>query len=92
MLEGVDDLDATWIRTVDKLLTDGCESPLYNPDIHISELQATLYYLRGEKAWHRPGRWPSRPRQRPQIPNLASPALWEPVQKSQVREEAADGP
>ncbi|HTP22765.1 MAG TPA: hypothetical protein VMJ65_24380 [Solirubrobacteraceae bacterium] len=54
MLEGVDDLDATWIRTVDKLLTDGCESPLYNPDIHISELQATLYYLRGEKAWHRP--------------------------------------
>ena len=29
-----------------RLLTDGCRSPLYNPDIHISELRATLYYLR----------------------------------------------
>ena len=29
-----------------KLLTDGCESPLYNRDIHMSELRAALYYLR----------------------------------------------
>ena len=29
-----------------KLLTDGCDSPLYNRDIHVSELWATLYYLR----------------------------------------------
>jgi hypothetical protein len=28
------------------LLTDGCASPLYNCDVHISELRATLYYVR----------------------------------------------
>jgi hypothetical protein len=28
------------------LLANGCDSPLYNPDIHISELHATLYYVR----------------------------------------------
>jgi hypothetical protein len=34
------------MREANKLLTDGCGSPLYNPDIHVSELWATLYYLR----------------------------------------------
>ena len=34
-------------RKESRLLTDGCESPLYNPDVHISELLATLHYLRG---------------------------------------------
>jgi hypothetical protein len=33
--------------SIHKLLTDRCESPLFNPDIHVSELRATLYYLRG---------------------------------------------
>jgi hypothetical protein len=28
------------------LLRDGCGSPLYNPEVHESELLATLYYLR----------------------------------------------
>lgn len=49
ILEHDDDLDATWVLAIHKLLTDGCESPLYNRDIHVSELRATLYYLRGER-------------------------------------------
>jgi hypothetical protein len=47
MLEHADPIDASWVSAIHKLLTDGCESPLYNRDIHISELRATLYYLRG---------------------------------------------
>jgi hypothetical protein len=46
ILEHSGDLDASWVSAVHKLLTDGCESPLYNSEIHISELRATLYYLR----------------------------------------------
>jgi hypothetical protein len=45
-LEYAGDLDASWISETRKLLTDGCGSPLYNPDIHVSELWATLYHLR----------------------------------------------
>jgi hypothetical protein len=37
------------VADVDKLLGDGCESPLYNRDIHISEPPAALYYLHGEQ-------------------------------------------
>jgi hypothetical protein len=37
---------AAWVLSIQNLLTDGCKSPLYNPEIHISELRATLYYLR----------------------------------------------
>jgi hypothetical protein len=47
ILEHADHRDASWILAIEKLLTDGCASPLYNPDIHMSELRATLYYLRG---------------------------------------------
>jgi hypothetical protein len=63
MLESVDDPDARWILEVEKLLTDGCESPLYNPDIHFSELQATLYHLCGGEArrWSRSLSVPSSP-------------------------------
>ena len=46
ILEHSGDLDASWVSAVHKLLTDGCASPLYNSEIHISELRATLYYLR----------------------------------------------
>jgi hypothetical protein len=46
ILERAGELDASWMREANKLLTDGCGSPLYNPDIHVSELWATLYYLR----------------------------------------------
>ncbi len=45
-LESADDLEASWVAETHKLLTDGCGSPLYNRDIHVSELWATLYYLR----------------------------------------------
>lgn len=48
-LEHADDLDASWVFAVHKLLTDGCESPLYNRDIHPSELRATLYFLRSQR-------------------------------------------
>jgi hypothetical protein len=46
LLEYAGDLDAWWISETHKLLTDGTGSPLYNRDIHLSELWATLYYLR----------------------------------------------
>jgi hypothetical protein len=45
ILEHADDLDASWVFEAHKLLTDGCDSPLYNREIHVSELWATLYYL-----------------------------------------------
>jgi hypothetical protein len=34
------------VATIRDLLANGCASPLYNPDIHISELHATLHYIR----------------------------------------------
>jgi hypothetical protein len=47
MLEEADDPDPGWVRAIHALMTDGCESPLLNPAVHISELWAELYYLRG---------------------------------------------
>jgi hypothetical protein len=35
-----------------QLLANGCDSPLYNPDIHISELRATIHYLRAGLLTH----------------------------------------
>jgi hypothetical protein len=37
--------DPTRVAAVRDLLANGCDSPLYNPDIHISELHATLDYI-----------------------------------------------
>jgi hypothetical protein len=34
------------VATLRELLTNGCDSPLYNPDIHVSELRATLNHAR----------------------------------------------
>jgi hypothetical protein len=48
ILEHADHRDASWVFAIRKLLTDGCESPLYNRDVHMSELRAALYYLRRE--------------------------------------------
>lgn len=45
-LEECADPDPASLADLRRLLTDGCQSPLYNPDVHISELRATLYYLR----------------------------------------------
>jgi hypothetical protein len=49
ILEHGDDLHPSWVVAIHRLLTDGCESPLYNRDVHISELRATLYYLRDDR-------------------------------------------
>jgi hypothetical protein len=34
------------VETLRALLANGCDSPLYNPDIHVSELHATLHHVR----------------------------------------------
>jgi hypothetical protein len=44
-LEQIDAPDPEAVAAVRRLLSDGCDSPLYNPDIHPSELRATLYYI-----------------------------------------------
>jgi hypothetical protein len=50
LLEHSTDPDPRPVAELHKLLRDGCESPLYNPDIHESELRATLHYLRSALA------------------------------------------
>jgi hypothetical protein len=50
MLERAKDPDPRCVAELHRLLSDGCESPLYNPDVHVSELHATLYYVRSELA------------------------------------------
>jgi hypothetical protein len=40
--------DPARLTALRDLLANGCDSPLYNPDIHISELRATVHYLRVE--------------------------------------------
>jgi hypothetical protein len=50
LLEHDPDPDPACVAAVRKLLTDGCESPLYNPDVHPSELLATVYYVRSRLA------------------------------------------
>ncbi|HEY2319178.1 MAG TPA: hypothetical protein VGH67_12825 [Solirubrobacteraceae bacterium] len=40
---GIVDPDC-WIE-VRRLITSGCDSPLFNAEIHPSELRATLYFL-----------------------------------------------
>jgi hypothetical protein len=46
LLDITDDPDPPGTRALLRLLTDGGESPLYNPRVHVSELQATLDYAR----------------------------------------------
>jgi hypothetical protein len=46
MLESADDPDPVCVAELNRLLRDGCDSPLYNPAVHPSELRATLYYAR----------------------------------------------
>jgi hypothetical protein len=38
--------DPACVAQLRRLLRDGCESPLYNRDVHISELRATVYYAK----------------------------------------------
>lgn len=46
LLEHRQRVDPVCVRVLKDLLADGCSSPLYNSDVHISELYATLYYVR----------------------------------------------
>jgi hypothetical protein len=46
LIEQARDIDPACLAEVRRLLTSGCESPLYNPDIHPSEMLAALYFLR----------------------------------------------
>jgi hypothetical protein len=45
MLERAPDPDPASVTALCDLLARGCDSPLYNSDIHISELIATLHYV-----------------------------------------------
>lgn len=46
LLERADDPDPECVATLRELLRNGCDSPLYNADLHISELRARLYFAR----------------------------------------------
>jgi hypothetical protein len=46
LLEQAHDPDPACVAELRKLLADGCDSPLYNEELHISELYATLHFVR----------------------------------------------
>jgi hypothetical protein len=46
LLDITDEPDPAAIDALVGLLTDGCESPLYNPSVHVSELYGTLLDVR----------------------------------------------
>jgi hypothetical protein len=46
LLERTERPDAEAVKAVRGLLADGLQSPLFNPDVHPSELLATLYFVR----------------------------------------------
>jgi hypothetical protein len=48
LLEGADDPHPSCVADLERLLRDGCSSPLYNSDVHPSELRAILYYARSQ--------------------------------------------
>jgi hypothetical protein len=46
LLEHTHNPDPARVAALHDLLANGCDSPLYNTDVHISELLATLDYVR----------------------------------------------
>jgi hypothetical protein len=46
LLEDARNPDPACIAALHNLLANGCDSPLYNAHIHLSELRATLDYIR----------------------------------------------
>jgi hypothetical protein len=46
LIEHAQNPDPDRVATLRNLLANGCNSPLYNADIHSSELLATLHYIR----------------------------------------------
>jgi hypothetical protein len=51
-LERAHDPDPAILATLHELLANGCDSPLYNATIHVSELRATLYGVRDRLVTH----------------------------------------
>jgi hypothetical protein len=50
LLEQSERPDAEAVNAVRRLLTDGLQSPLFNRDVHPSELLATLYFVHSRLA------------------------------------------
>jgi hypothetical protein len=50
LLEQSERPDEQAVTAVRRLLTDGLQSPLFNRDVHPSELRATLYFVRSRLA------------------------------------------
>jgi hypothetical protein len=46
LLERAQHPDPASMAALHELLANGCDSPLYNADIHVSELRATLHHIR----------------------------------------------
>ncbi len=46
LIEHAPNPDPACVAALRNLLANGCDSPLYNADMHISELHATLHYVR----------------------------------------------
>ena len=46
LIEQAATADPSCLAEVRRLLTSGCDSALYNPDIHVSELHTSMYFLR----------------------------------------------
>jgi hypothetical protein len=46
LLEHSHDPDPDCVAALRDLLANGCDSPLFNPDVHVSELHVTLDYVR----------------------------------------------
>lgn len=49
-LEREHDPDPDCLLALRLLLSSGCDSPLYNPELHLSELRATLHYVQSALA------------------------------------------
>ena len=64
ILEHAHHPDPDSIAALHTLLANGCDSPLYNPDIHVSELRATLYGVRHGLVTEAEHRSPTRTRTR----------------------------
>ena len=74
-LEHAHDPDAACVAQLHELLANGCNSSLYNSDIHVSELRATLYAVRAGISPDRPrsgSTWP-----RPAVGHTSRPKLKE---------------
>ena len=46
MLVGAQDPDPSVLADLQRLLADGCGSPLYDETVHVSELRAVLHFVR----------------------------------------------